>query len=93
MVLTVGHEHDPAKRIRQRQGARLRDTRRLRNLTLRQLADRMCAQEGITVTPQAISQWENGTTTPRQHMQVAIARALDVPPSLIFSLDTEAGAA
>jgi len=90
MVITVGHDADPARRLRTRQGAQIRQHRHYRKLTLRQLADRMCEQEGITVTSQAISEWERGGSTPRQHLQVALCRALDTPWSGIFGLDADA---
>ena len=83
MVITFGQEPDPAKRIRKRQGSIIRKTRDLRGTSRQDLADTM----GVTVG--AISQWENGTTSPRQSKQVAIARALDVPWSMIFALDGE----
>jgi transcriptional regulator with XRE-family HTH domain len=89
MVQTVGREPDPAKRLRKKQGARLRDVRKnFRGLTLEQVADRMRGH-GVDVTPQSISMWETGVTTPRPHMQVAVCRVLDVMPSSIFGLDTE----
>jgi len=90
MVITVGHESDPARRLRQRQGAQIRQVRHFRNLTLRQLAERMSQQEGISVTSAAVSEWERGVSTPRQHMQVALCKALDTPWSPIFGLDAEA---
>lgn len=89
MLITVGRESDPARRIRQHQGRRLRELRQLRQMTLRSLAARMSEQPGVTVTAAAISEWERGVSTPRQHMQVAVARALDVPWSTLFGLDGE----
>lgn len=91
-VITIGIEPDPAKRLRQKQGARIKDLRKLHGLSMDALAERMCEQDGITVTQQAISQWENGQTTARPHMQVALARALRVTPSNIFGLDVEIAA-
>lgn len=90
MILPIGHDPNPARRIRALQGARLRELRALRSLTLRTLSERMCEQEGITITSAAISEWERGGSTPRQFLQVAVAKALDVPWSMIFSLDEEA---
>lgn len=89
-VVTVGHDPDPARRLRKKQGARLREIRtEYRHLTMQQVADRMNDLEGITITQQAISQWENGETTPRPHLKVAICKVLDVPPSSIWNLDAE----
>lgn len=86
-MLTVGHEPNPAKRVRSAQGRKIRDLRSLRGLTLRSLAEAMSAQEGISVTSAAISEWERGVSTPRQHMQIALVRALDTTWSSIFGLD------
>lgn len=82
MVITLGREPDLARRIRQHQGRIIRETRKLRDLSRGELAETM----GVTIG--AVSQWENGTTTPRQHIQAQLAKALDVPWSMIFSLDT-----
>lgn len=90
VVRTLGTEPDPAKRLRQKQGQKLREYRvKFRRYSLRQLAELMSQQDGITVTPQAIGMWERGKMTPRPHHQVAICRALDVMPSAIFGLDQE----
>lgn len=82
MVISLGRETDPAKRIRQHQGRLIRETRKLRSLSRIELAELM----GVSVG--AVSQWENGTTTPRQHIQAQLAKALNVPWSMIFSLDS-----
>lgn len=84
MVLKVGHEPNPAKRIRQKQGETMRKIRLLREKSIHDLA------EAVGVTDGAVSQWETGRFTPRQEIQVRIAKALDVPWSTIFGLDAEA---
>lgn len=84
MVIRVGHEPDPAVRIRQRQGAKIREVRALRGLSIREFAERVGVSDG------AVSQWETGRFSPRQGVQVRIAQALDVPWSLLFGLDAEA---
>ena len=83
MVMTIGHEPDPRKRRRQRQGALIRKMRVLRAMSIEELA------QACAVTSGAVSQWETGRFTPRDEMQVRIARALDVPWSSIFALDAE----
>jgi transcriptional regulator with XRE-family HTH domain len=83
MVRQFGREADQTKRIRQRQGKTIRQLRRMRGLSNRELADQ------VGVTPGAISQWELGLHSPRQHHQTALARVLDVPWSTIFGLDGE----
>ena len=93
MVIQLGHEPDAAKRLRQKQGKTLREIRKdFRGLSIQQVVDKMNALEGVTITPQAISQWERGDCTPRPHLKVAICRALDVTPSSIWNLDAEAAA-
>ena len=83
-VIKFGTEPDPAKRIRLRQGSAIRTVRKMRGLTPQELA------ELVAVTPSAVSQWELGTYTPRQSVQVKIAKALDVPWSMLFGLDEAA---
>ena len=83
MVIKVGHEPNPAKRRRQRQGEAIRRVRTMRDMSIAGLA------EACDVTPGAVSQWETGRFTPRDEMQVRIARALDVPWSMLFALDAE----
>lgn len=73
-----------AEGIRQRQGAKLRDFRKLRDLTQAQVAG------AVGVTKAAVSDWETGGSSPRQHHQVAIAKALNAPWSALFGLDGEA---
>lgn len=82
-VITVGHEPDPRSRRRHRQGALIRKLRHMRDMTIEEFA------EVVGVTPGAVSQWETGRFTPRDEMQLRIARALDVPWSTIFGLDAE----
>ena len=84
MVIRAGHEQDVAKRIRQRQGAAIRQVRTMRGISIRDFA------AAVGVTDGAVSQWETGRFAPRQEMQVRIARALDVPWSVLFGLDAEA---
>jgi transcriptional regulator with XRE-family HTH domain len=84
MVIKVGVEPDVAKRIRGKQGALIRKVRELRGLTIEEFATQ------VNVSPGAVSQWETGRFTPRQHLQVEIAKALDVPWVMIFGLDDAA---
>jgi transcriptional regulator with XRE-family HTH domain len=84
MVIQLGHEPDPAKRIRKRQGSTIKQVRKLREYDRAELAEKV----GVTLS--AVTQWENGTTTPRQHHQLALARVLDVPHAMLFGLDIEA---
>lgn len=62
----------------------IRKTRKLREMSREEVA------KAVGVSVGAISHWENGTTTPRQHHQVLLAKHLDVPWSMIFGLDAEA---
>lgn len=85
-MIRVGHEPDPARRRRQRQGALIRKIRQMREMTIVELAT------ACGVTHGAVSQWETGRFTPRDEMQVRIAKALDVPWSALFALDAETAA-
>lgn len=84
MVTTIGTEKDPAKRIRQRQGKAIRQVREMRGMTIEELA------QAVGVTDGAVSQWETGRFSPRQHHQIIVARVLDVPWLTLFGLDGEA---
>lgn len=83
MVIKLGVEPDPAKRRRQRQGNQIREIRGWRQMSPADLA------EAVGVTVGAVSQWETGRFSPRQEIQVRIAKALNVPWSTIFGLDAE----
>lgn len=74
----------PAEAIRRRQGAEIRKFREFRKLSQATLA------ETVGVTKAAVSDWERGNSSPRQHLQVGIAKALEVPWSSLFGLDREA---
>lgn len=82
-MVTFGKELDPATRIRKTQGREIRRIRKMRKIEIHDFA----AQLGVTQG--AVSQWETGRYTPRQHVQVKIATVLDVPWSSIFGLDQE----
>lgn len=70
VVRTIGREADPAKRLRRKWGAEMRYTRtELCGFTLDVLAEKM-DEAGYPVTPQAISSWERGETSPRPHHQI-----------------------
>lgn len=86
-MIVVGTDPNPAQRLRHVQAKKIRALRNLRGLTLRSLADEMCKLPNISVTSAAISEWERGVSTPRQHMQVALAKALDTTWSSLFDLD------
>ena len=61
----------------------MRTRRKMLGISINELAEK------LQVTPGAISQWETGRFTPRQHHQVAIAESLDSQWSDIFGLDSE----
>lgn len=86
MVIQVGIEPDPAKRIRLKQGQAIRSTRLIRQMSVEDLAEMM----DPPVTPGAVRHWETGRYSPRQHHQVQIARALGVPWGVLFALNGEA---
>jgi elongation factor G len=46
-------------------------------------------ERGITITSAAISEWERGVSSPRQHMQIAVAKALETTWTSLFSLEGE----
>lgn len=84
MVVTFGSEPDQGKRIRKTQGLRIRTARKMRGITIAEMAS------ALGVHASAISQWEAGRTSPRPEMQIAISRTLGCAPSFLFNLDAEA---
>lgn len=72
------------EKIRRRQGAKIRETRKLRNLSQTALA------EACDVSKAAVSGWERGEASPIPVHQVRIAQALGVPWFVLFNLDGEA---
>lgn len=72
--------------IRQAHGQRIRAARLEAGLSLGKFADAIKAT-GTGITPQAISQWENGGATPQPAMQVVIAAVLGCRHSDLFGLD------
>lgn len=74
----------PGQALRTRQGERIAQFRSFRKMSQTDLADK------VGVTKAAVSEWERGKSSPRQHHQVAIAKAFDVPWSSLFGLDGEA---
>lgn len=92
LVLMEDPRKTPAEALRARQGRKITDLRKLHGLTQTQLAERIeeVTDGKIAVTKAAVSEWERGKSSPRPHHQVAIARALSTPWSMLFGLDGEA---
>lgn len=85
VVLMSADRKSQSADIRQRQGARIKQHRELiRRVTQAQLA----AELGVS--KMSVSQWERGESSPRPHLQVALAKALNTPWSSLFGLDGEA---
>ena len=87
-VITAGREPDPAKRLRQKWGAEIRSRRLLFGWTLKDFADEL-AKHGVEVTPAAVGMWERGETAPRPHHQAGVARTVQTPHHLLFSVADE----
>lgn len=81
VIVTQPAPKTPAQAIRTRQGEDIRKFRDFRDLSQTDLAN------VVGVTKAAVSEWERGVSSPRPHLQVAIANALGVPWSSIFGLD------
>lgn len=70
--------------IRRKQGDMIRRYREAHKMSQTTLA------KAVGVTKAAVSEWENGKSSPRPHHQVAIAREFKAPWSVLFGLDGEA---
>lgn len=75
--------------IRQTHGRRIRAARLEAGLSLGTFADAI-KTTGTGITPQAISQWENGAATPQPAMQLVVAQVLGRPWSELFSPEGDA---
>jgi transcriptional regulator with XRE-family HTH domain len=84
VILMKDQSSTPSNALKQRQGDRIKLWRTTHKMSQAELA------EAVGVTKAAVSEWENGKSTPRQHIQVAIASALKTPWSALFGLDGEA---
>jgi transcriptional regulator with XRE-family HTH domain len=73
-----------APNVRRVQGRRIRQARNRADLTLTELSQRLAAEHGIVLTPQAISAWERGETSPRLHLRVPLCQIIGVDPADIF---------
>ena len=51
------------------------------------------ADQGVTVSPQAVGQWMSGTVAPKPSTMAAISRVLRVPPRTLFAIDASVDAA
>jgi transcriptional regulator with XRE-family HTH domain len=76
-----------ARNVRRVQGRRIRQARNLADLTLAELSQRLEAEHGIVITPQAISAWERGETSPRLHLRVPLCQIIGVDPTTIFGVE------
>jgi transcriptional regulator with XRE-family HTH domain len=76
--------NDETRAVRRAQGRRLREARKQAGLTLAEIAYQL-RQAGIALSPQAISSWERGTTSPRDHHRDAVCRLIGVDPADIFN--------
>lgn len=88
-VRTFGVEPDPAKRLRKKWGAEMRETRLLLGWTQEQVADEM-TKAGYPVTSQAVSFWERGETAPRAHHQVGWCKVTGRQHRDVFTMNDEA---
>lgn len=76
----------PEGALRLKQGAKIREYRKFNKLTQEQLG------KACGVSKAAVSQWENGESSPRSMLQVRIAQELRFPWNVVFGLDSESAA-
>jgi transcriptional regulator with XRE-family HTH domain len=72
---------DPAAELRRKWGEQIKARRVLVNFTQQVLAN------DLGVTQQAVASWESGSSAPRPHMQVEIARVLRTDWAVLFRVD------
>lgn len=76
----------PQEALRLKQGAKIKQYRKFCGLSQTDLG------KACGVSKAAVSQWENGESTPRPHLQIEIAKALRFPWNVVFGLDQESAA-
>jgi transcriptional regulator with XRE-family HTH domain len=81
---------NPRRQLRRAQGRRLRQAREAAGLTLAELVHQLRLQD-VKISPQAISQWERGETSPRPELRDAVCRMIGADPSVVFTADVEDG--
>jgi len=79
-IIVIDQAKSVDRAIRERQGAKIKQYRRT---ILRESQEVFAARFGVTKA--AVSDWERGASTPRPHLQVAIAKELNAPWSVLFS--------
>lgn len=84
VILMKDTPRTPSGALKRRQGDRIKLFRQAHQMSQLDLA------AAVGVSKAAVSEWELGKSTPRQHVQVAIASALKTPWSALFGLDGEA---
>lgn len=80
----------PGEALQRRQGKKIKDFRTMPRPGLPKGYSQSYLATAVGVTKAAVSEWENGKSTPRPHHQVRIAKALGSPWSALFGLDGEA---
>lgn len=74
----------PSEAMRLRQGNKIKEYRKLRlSHGLPGSQQWLAAQCGVTKA--AVSEWERGLSSPRQHLQLEIAKALNAPWYVLFA--------
>lgn len=71
--------------IRRTYGERIAKARLAQGLSQRQLAERLSAL-GVKTSPQAVSQWESGATSPRVGCRLTLATLLEVTTGDLFAI-------
>jgi len=69
-------------------GAKLAQTRKDKNISQKELAEKLCTR-GISVTNQAISKWEKGSTQPNADQFLALCKALEIDDISLHFLGEE----
>lgn len=84
LVIMKNPPKTPAESIRLSQGAKIRKFREMKQLSQQALANQ------VGVSKAAVSEWERGRTSPRQHHQKLIAQSLSAPWVVLFGIEDAA---
>ena len=84
VVVVIPADMDPVVRQRIEWGDLLGEAMEARKWTAKHLIQAVADTYGIVITPQKLTQWRKGQTTPRPDVQAALAGVFEIPHHMLF---------
>lgn len=79
---------DPDQFIRHEWGKNLTEAMGTKQLAPKSIVIRL-AGIGIETSAQSVYQWMSGEIAPRPHVMIGLAKILETPPRMLFTLDLD----